>query len=102
MLSRCWSSLHRKHRKRCFVALLGDAIQKKNPIISLCTTSCFGLCSESVSRLLPLSQKTLVEAEKGQEVLKLSPLPKRAKRTYLAIDKDKEVIGYVIPVFRAE
>lgn len=65
-------------------------------------TSCFGLCSESDSRLLPLSQKTSVEAEKGQEVLKLSPLPKRAKRTYLAIDKDKEVIGYVIPVFRAE
>uniref|UniRef100_A0A671V884 Myomesin 1a (skelemin) n=1 Tax=Sparus aurata TaxID=8175 RepID=A0A671V884_SPAAU len=27
-----------------------------------------------------------------------SPLPKRAKRTYLAMDKDKEVIGYVIPV----
>uniref|UniRef100_I3JRU8 Myomesin 1a (skelemin) n=1 Tax=Oreochromis niloticus TaxID=8128 RepID=I3JRU8_ORENI len=27
-------------------------------------------------------------------------LPKRAKRTYLAMDKDKEVIGYVIPVFR--
>uniref|UniRef100_A0AAX7U7G1 Myomesin 1a (skelemin) n=1 Tax=Astatotilapia calliptera TaxID=8154 RepID=A0AAX7U7G1_ASTCA len=25
-------------------------------------------------------------------------LPKRAKRTYLAMDKDKEVIGYVIPV----
>uniref|UniRef100_A0AAX7SLD2 Myomesin 1a (skelemin) n=1 Tax=Astatotilapia calliptera TaxID=8154 RepID=A0AAX7SLD2_ASTCA len=28
----------------------------------------------------------------------MSPLPKRAKRTYLAMDKDKEVIGYVIPV----
>uniref|UniRef100_A0A8C4I1T9 Myomesin 1a (skelemin) n=1 Tax=Dicentrarchus labrax TaxID=13489 RepID=A0A8C4I1T9_DICLA len=28
---------------------------------------------------------------------KLSPLPKRAKRTYLAMDTDKEVIGYVIP-----
>uniref|UniRef100_A0A3B4XWW1 Myomesin 1a (skelemin) n=1 Tax=Seriola lalandi dorsalis TaxID=1841481 RepID=A0A3B4XWW1_SERLL len=39
--------------------------------------------------------------EKGQEVVKLSPLPKRAKRTYLAMDTDKEVIGYVIPVFRA-
>nr|XP_046264897.1 myomesin 1a (skelemin) isoform X3 [Scatophagus argus] len=45
--------------------------------------------------------KTSVKTEKGQEVLKLSPLPKRAKRTYLAMDKDKEVIGYVIPVFRA-
>ncbi|XP_071347565.1 myomesin 1a (skelemin) isoform X2 [Trachinotus anak] len=45
--------------------------------------------------------KTAVTTEKGQEVVKLSPLPKRAKRTYLAMDTDKEVIGYVIPVFRA-
>ncbi|XP_056248188.1 myomesin 1a (skelemin) isoform X2 [Seriola aureovittata] len=45
--------------------------------------------------------KTSVTTEKGQEVVKLSPLPKRAKRTYLAMDTDKEVIGYVIPVFRA-
>lgn len=51
--------------------------------------------------LLPLSKKISVKTEKGQEVVKLSPLPKRAKRTYLAMDKDKEVIGYVIPVFRA-
>lgn len=48
------------------------------------------------------SQKTFVKTETGQEVIKLSPLPKRAKRTYLAMDKDKEVLGYVIPVFRAE
>uniref|UniRef100_A0A8D3CGX7 Myomesin 1a (skelemin) n=1 Tax=Scophthalmus maximus TaxID=52904 RepID=A0A8D3CGX7_SCOMX len=34
--------------------------------------------------------------------VKLSPLPKRAKRTYLAMDLDKEVIGYVVPVFRAQ
>ncbi|KAL6103970.1 uncharacterized protein ACO6RY_13801 [Pungitius sinensis] len=46
-------------------------------------------------------QKTTVKTEKRQEVVKLSPLPKRAKRTYLAMDTDKEVIGYVIPVFRA-
>ncbi|XP_062284212.1 myomesin 1a (skelemin) [Scomber scombrus] len=44
--------------------------------------------------------KTSVKTEKGQEV-KLSPLPKRARRPYLAMDTDKEVIGYVIPVFRA-
>lgn len=50
----------------------------------------------------PLSVKTSVKTEKRQEELKLSPLPKRAKRTYLAMDKDKEVIGYVIPVFRAK
>lgn len=48
------------------------------------------------------SIKTSAKTEEGQEVVKLSPLPKRAKRTYLAIDKDKEVIGYVIPVFRAK
>uniref|UniRef100_A0A4W6F1A2 Myomesin 1a (skelemin) n=1 Tax=Lates calcarifer TaxID=8187 RepID=A0A4W6F1A2_LATCA len=51
--------------------------------------------------LLPPSLKTSVKTEKGQEVVKLSPLPKRAKRTYLAMDTDKEIIGYVIPVFRA-
>ncbi|XP_027876513.1 myomesin 1a (skelemin) isoform X1 [Xiphophorus couchianus] len=45
--------------------------------------------------------KTSVKTDKGQQVVKLSPLPKRAKRTYLAMDKDKEVIGYVIPMFRA-
>ena len=54
--------------------------------------------------LLSPSVKTTVKTEKkGQQaVLKLSPLPKRAKRTYLAMDTDKEVIGYVIPVFRAK
>ncbi|XP_040028167.2 myomesin 1a (skelemin) isoform X2 [Gasterosteus aculeatus] len=46
-------------------------------------------------------QKTTVKTEKRQAVVKLSPLPARAKRTYLAMDTDKEVIGYVIPVFRA-
>ncbi|KAM9322496.1 myomesin 1a (skelemin) [Pholidichthys leucotaenia] len=46
-------------------------------------------------------RKKFVKTEKGQEVVKLSPLPKRAKRTYLAMDKDKEIIGYVVPVFRA-
>lgn len=62
-------------------------------------------CLEKLSILIDvmsLSVKTSVKTEKGQEVVKLSPLPKRAKRTYLAMDKDKEVIGYVIPVFRAK
>ncbi|XP_071402133.1 myomesin 1a (skelemin) [Centroberyx affinis] len=45
--------------------------------------------------------KVSVKTAKGQEVVKLSPLPKRAKRTYLAMDTDCEVIGYVVPVFRA-
>ncbi|XP_066579524.1 myomesin-1 isoform X2 [Amia ocellicauda] len=33
---------------------------------------------------------------------KLSPRPKRAKPTYLAVDKDNEIIGYVVPVFRGQ
>ncbi|XP_034065511.1 myomesin 1a (skelemin) isoform X2 [Gymnodraco acuticeps] len=56
----------------------------------------YSACKTSSRRL-----QTTVKTEKGQEVVKLSPLPKRAKRTYLAMDTDKEVIGYVIPVFRA-
>ncbi|XP_034558271.1 myomesin 1a (skelemin) [Notolabrus celidotus] len=57
--------------------------------------------SFSASKTSSRRLKTSVKTEKGLEVVKLSPLPKRAKRTYLAMDKDKEVIGYVIPVFRA-
>uniref|UniRef100_A0A671UQE2 Myomesin-1 n=1 Tax=Sparus aurata TaxID=8175 RepID=A0A671UQE2_SPAAU len=30
----------------------------------------------------------------------LSPVPKRAKPTYLAVDKDNQIIGYVVPIFR--
>uniref|UniRef100_A0A669F6M2 Myomesin 1 n=1 Tax=Oreochromis niloticus TaxID=8128 RepID=A0A669F6M2_ORENI len=29
-----------------------------------------------------------------------SPSPKRAKPTYLAVDKDNQIIGYVVPIFR--
>ncbi|KTG33422.1 hypothetical protein cypCar_00008932, partial [Cyprinus carpio] len=29
-----------------------------------------------------------------------SPLPKRAKPTYLAMDKENQIIGYVVPIFR--
>uniref|UniRef100_A0A8D3CQD3 Myomesin 1 n=1 Tax=Scophthalmus maximus TaxID=52904 RepID=A0A8D3CQD3_SCOMX len=31
---------------------------------------------------------------------RLSPLPKRAKPTYLAVDKENQIIGYVVPIFR--
>ncbi|KAF3858077.1 hypothetical protein F7725_011278 [Dissostichus mawsoni] len=64
-------------------------------IIFVQWTACCDCC------LSPLSLQTTVKTEKGQEVVKLSPLPRRAKRTYLAMDTDKEVIGYVIPLFRA-
>ena len=29
-----------------------------------------------------------------------SPLTKRAKPTYLAMDKENQIIGYVVPIFR--
>ncbi|XP_044077038.1 myomesin 1a (skelemin) isoform X2 [Siniperca chuatsi] len=67
----------------------------------LSTKSSFSQQSFSTYKTTTRRLKTSVKTEKGQEVVKLSPLPKRAKRTYLAMDTDKEVIGYVIPVFRA-
>ncbi|KAB5579521.1 hypothetical protein PHYPO_G00195990 [Pangasianodon hypophthalmus] len=30
----------------------------------------------------------------------VSPQPKRAKSTYLAVDKENQIIGYVVPIFR--
>ncbi|AWP17079.1 Myomesin-1 [Scophthalmus maximus] len=36
----------------------------------------------------------------GLEESRLSPLPKRAKPTYLAVDKENQIIGYVVPIFR--
>lgn len=80
-----WSLLHNIRKSvhsECFWPLLAYAVKVMSIYINF-------------------SQKTTVKTEKGQEVLKLSPLPKRAKRTYLAMEKDKEVIGYVVPVFRA-
>uniref|UniRef100_A0A672GRJ6 Myomesin 1b n=1 Tax=Salarias fasciatus TaxID=181472 RepID=A0A672GRJ6_SALFA len=44
------------------------------------------LCSSSSHSLLDESR--------------LSPIPKRAKPTYLAVDKENHIIGYVVPVFR--
>ncbi|KPP74657.1 M-protein, striated muscle-like [Scleropages formosus] len=35
-----------------------------------------------------------------EEDSKVSPLPKRAKPTYLALDKENQIIGYVVPIFR--
>lgn len=54
----------------------------------------------SLANLLRL--RSSVRTEKGQEAINLSPLPKRAKRTYLVMDTDHEIIGYVVPVFRAK
>ncbi|KAG7488543.1 hypothetical protein MATL_G00035010 [Megalops atlanticus] len=39
-------------------------------------------------------------AYSGLEESSLSPLPKRAKPTFLAVDKENQIIGYVVPLFR--
>ncbi|CAK6970211.1 myomesin-1 [Scomber scombrus] len=36
----------------------------------------------------------------GLEESRVSPLPKRSKPSYLAVDKDNQIIGYVVPIFR--
>ncbi|XP_030254363.1 M-protein, striated muscle isoform X2 [Sparus aurata] len=41
-----------------------------------------------------------VSSHSGLEASRLSPVPKRAKPTYLAVDKDNQIIGYVVPIFR--
>ncbi|XP_006795083.1 M-protein, striated muscle isoform X1 [Neolamprologus brichardi] len=41
-----------------------------------------------------------VSSHSGLEESRVSPSPKRAKPTYLAVDKDNQIIGYVVPIFR--
>ncbi|XP_078794333.1 myomesin-1 isoform X4 [Oryzias latipes] len=41
-----------------------------------------------------------VSSHSGLEESKLSPVPKRAKPSYLAVDKENQIIGYVVPIFR--
>ncbi|XP_070708767.1 myomesin-1 isoform X3 [Pempheris klunzingeri] len=41
-----------------------------------------------------------VSSHSGLEARRLSPEPKRAKPTYLAVDKENQIIGYVVPIFR--
>ncbi|XP_014013273.2 M-protein, striated muscle isoform X1 [Salmo salar] len=49
--------------------------------------------SRSASRGLSASYSGLEES-------RLSPIPKRAKPTHLAMDKENQIIGYVVPIFR--
>uniref|UniRef100_A0A8C8G1H2 Myomesin-1 n=1 Tax=Oncorhynchus tshawytscha TaxID=74940 RepID=A0A8C8G1H2_ONCTS len=39
-------------------------------------------------------------ATRSRASSRLSPIPKRAKPTYLAMDKENQIIGYVVPIFR--
>ncbi|XP_034718470.1 M-protein, striated muscle isoform X3 [Etheostoma cragini] len=41
-----------------------------------------------------------VSTHSGLEASRLSPVLKRAKPTYLAVDKENQIIGYVVPIFR--
>ncbi|XP_017262084.1 M-protein, striated muscle isoform X2 [Kryptolebias marmoratus] len=41
-----------------------------------------------------------VSSHSGLEESRISPLPKRAKPSYLAVDKENQIIGYVVPIFR--
>uniref|UniRef100_UPI0037E79D1E myomesin-1 isoform X2 n=1 Tax=Semicossyphus pulcher TaxID=241346 RepID=UPI0037E79D1E len=41
-----------------------------------------------------------VSSHSGLETSRLSPVPKRAKPSYLAVDKENQIIGYVVPIFR--
>ncbi|KAM9839522.1 myomesin-1 [Aulostomus maculatus] len=41
-----------------------------------------------------------VSSHSGLDRSRLSPAPKRTKPTYLAVDKENQIIGYVVPIFR--
>ncbi|XP_029698285.1 M-protein, striated muscle isoform X2 [Takifugu rubripes] len=41
-----------------------------------------------------------LSSHSGLEVGRLSPTSKRVKPTYLAVDKENQIIGYVVPLFR--
>ncbi|XP_070842016.1 myomesin-1 [Chaetodon trifascialis] len=55
-----------------------------------------GSSTSSTSR----SRGLKVSSHSGLETSRLSPVPKRAKPTYLAVDRENQIIGYVVPIFR--
>ncbi|XP_055018209.1 myomesin-1 [Boleophthalmus pectinirostris] len=58
------------------------------------------LTAGSSSSALSSSRGLSVSSLSGLEESRLSPLPKRPKPTYLAVDRENHVIGYVVPIFR--
>ncbi|XP_042255243.1 myomesin-1 isoform X2 [Thunnus maccoyii] len=44
--------------------------------------------------------KLKLSSHSGLDESRLSPVTKRAKPTYLALDKENQIIGYVVPIFR--
>ncbi|XP_031148639.1 M-protein, striated muscle isoform X2 [Sander lucioperca] len=54
----------------------------------------------SSTSAISTSRGLKVSSHSGLEASRLSPVPKRAKPTYLAVDKENQIIGYVVPIFR--
>ncbi|XP_074550134.1 myomesin-1 [Halichoeres trimaculatus] len=54
----------------------------------------------SSSSASSFSRGLKVSSHSGLEASRLSPIPKRAKPSYLAVDKENQIIGYVVPIFR--
>ncbi|XP_037612125.1 M-protein, striated muscle isoform X2 [Sebastes umbrosus] len=59
-----------------------------------------GSSTSSAATATSRSRGLNVSSHYGLEASRLSPLPKRAKPTYLAVDKENQIIGYVVPIFR--
>ncbi|XP_029556821.1 M-protein, striated muscle isoform X1 [Salmo trutta] len=71
---------------------VGSAVSQYQSSSSYATHS-RASASRSASRGLSASYSGLEES-------RLSPIPKRAKPTHLAMDKENQIIGYVVPIFR--
>ncbi|KAM9713146.1 myomesin-1 isoform 1-T1 [Menidia menidia] len=54
----------------------------------------------SITSASTRSRGLKVSSHSGLEESRLSPITKRAKPSYLAVDKENQIIGYVVPIFR--
>ncbi|TNM96543.1 hypothetical protein fugu_016204 [Takifugu bimaculatus] len=55
---------------------------------------------ETDAKLEQYQSSSRLSSHSGLEVGRLSPASKRVKPTYLAVDKENQIIGYVVPLFR--
>ncbi|XP_035597370.2 M-protein, striated muscle-like [Oncorhynchus keta] len=83
-----------RHYDRCYRSKeVESAVSQYQSSSSSYATRSRASASLSASRGLSASYSGLEES-------RLSPIPKRAKPTYLAMDKENQIIGYVMPIFR--
>nr|XP_046148210.1 M-protein, striated muscle-like isoform X1 [Oncorhynchus gorbuscha] len=83
-----------RHYDRCYRSKeVESAVSQYQSSSSSYATRSRASASLSASRGLSASYSGLEES-------RLSPIPKRAKSTYLAMDKENQIIGYVVPIFR--